>query len=41
VNFDLPLVVSITVICYLWAPSTGDQLVYMWRHLQTATQVIR
>jgi len=21
----------------LWAPSTGDHFIYMWRHLQTVT----
>jgi len=27
VNFDLSLVVTITVTCYLQAPSTGDYLI--------------
>jgi len=26
VNCDNPLVVTITVICYSWAPSSGDRL---------------
>jgi len=26
VNYDNPLVVTITVICNLWAPSSGDHL---------------
>jgi len=26
VNYDNSLVVTITVTCYVWAPSTGDPL---------------
>jgi len=26
VNYDYSLVVTITVTCYLWAPSSGDHL---------------
>jgi len=36
-NYDLSIVVTITVTCYSWAPSSGDHLFYMWRHLQAAT----
>jgi len=39
VNYDKLLVVAITVTCYLWAPSTGDHFIYMWRHLQDSTVV--
>jgi len=35
VNYDNSLVVTITVICYSWAPSSGDHLftcgVIFWR----------
>jgi len=37
VNFDRSLVVTITVTCCLWVPSTGEHFIYMWRHLQAAT----
>ena len=37
VNYIISLVVTITVTCYSWAPSSGDQFIYMWRHLQAAT----
>jgi len=37
VNYDNSLVVTITVTCCLWAPSSGDHLFCMWRHLQAAT----
>jgi len=39
VNFDHSLVVTITVACYLWTPSTDDNFIYMCRHLQAATLV--
>jgi len=32
VNSDHSLVVTIAVACYLWASSTGDNFIYMWRH---------
>jgi len=34
-------VVTITITCYSWAPSCGDHLFCMWRHLQAATLVKR
>jgi len=37
VSYDNSLVVIITVTRYLWAPSSGDHFIYMWRHLQAAT----
>ena len=30
--------VTITVTCYSWAPSSGD-IIYMWHHLQAATKL--
>jgi len=33
------LVVTITVICYSWAPSSGENFTYMGRHLQVATSL--
>jgi len=39
VNHDNSPVVTITVTSYLWAPSSGDHFIYMWRHLQAATLV--
>ena len=33
-NYDNSLVVTITVTCNLWAPSSGGHL---WRHLPAAT----
>jgi len=37
-NYDFSFVVTITVTCYSWAPSSADHLFCMWRHLQTATR---
>jgi len=31
--------VAITVTRYLWAPSSGDHFIYMWRLLQAATHM--
>jgi len=36
VNFNLSLVVSITITYYCRAPSASDHFIHMWRHLQTA-----
>jgi len=40
VNYDDSLVVTITVTCNLWAPSSGDHFIYMWRHLPAATSLL-
>jgi len=37
VNYDNSLVVTITVTCYSWAPSSGDHLFTVWRQLLAAT----
>jgi len=36
VNYDDSFVVTVTVTCYIWAPSTGDHSLHV-AHLQAAT----
>jgi len=40
VKFDLSLVVSITVICYSWAPFTGVYFIHMWHHLWVVKRLL-
>jgi len=39
VNYDNSLVVTITVTCFSWTPSSADHLFTMWRHLLAAILV--
>jgi len=46
VNYDNSLVVTITVTCYAWAPSSGDHLftcgaIYRPPHLQQRVKRVR